>query len=53
MKPERVCELPVRFQPPNLSLLTSLASKLFKAPFYSPSSSPLLRLIILFLLKDL
>jgi hypothetical protein len=54
MKPERVCEISLKFQPPD-SITTHLHS--FKTttrfPFYSPSFSQLPRLIILFFLKKL
>jgi hypothetical protein len=53
-KPERVCEISLRFQPPN-TITTHLHS--FKAttrsPFYSTFFSQLPRLIILFLIKKL
>jgi hypothetical protein len=53
-KPKRVCEISLKFQPPN-TITTHLHS--FKTtrrfPFYSPSFSQLPRLIILFLLKKL
>jgi hypothetical protein len=54
MKPERVCEIFLRFQPPN-TITTHLHSfkTITRFPFYSPSSSQLPRLIILFLLKKL
>jgi hypothetical protein len=54
MKPERVCEISLRFQPPN-TIITHLHSSktTIRFPFYSPSSSQLPRLIILFLLKKL
>jgi hypothetical protein len=53
-KPERVCEISLRFQPPNI-ITTHLCSfkTITKFPFYSPSFSQLSRLIILFLLKKL
>jgi hypothetical protein len=54
MKPERVCEISLRFQPPNIITTHLHSFKIItKFPFYSPSSSQLLRLIILFLLKKL
>jgi hypothetical protein len=53
-KPEKVCEISLKFRPPN-TITTHLYS--FKTttrfPFYSPSYSQLPRLIILFLLKKL
>jgi len=54
MKPERVCDISLRFQPPN-TITTHLHSfkTITRFPFYSPSSSQLPRLIILFLLKKL
>jgi hypothetical protein len=54
MKPERVCEISLRFQPPN-TITTHLHSFkiITRFPFYSPSSSQLPRLITLFLLKKL
>jgi hypothetical protein len=54
MKPERVCEISLRFQPPN-TITTHLHSFKIITRFllYSPSSSQLLRLIIFFLLKKL
>jgi hypothetical protein len=54
MKPERVCEISRRFQPPNTITTHFHSSKtITRFPFYSPSFSQLLRLIILFLLKKL
>jgi hypothetical protein len=54
MKPERVCEIFLKFQPPN-TITTHFHSfkTITRFPFYSPSSSQLLRLIIIFLLKKL
>jgi len=54
MKPERVCELSLQFQPPN-TITTHLHSfkTITRFPFYSPSFSQLQKLIILFLLKKL
>jgi hypothetical protein len=51
---ERVCEISLRFQPPN-TITTHLHSfqTIIIFPFYSPFFSHLLRLIILFLLKKL
>jgi hypothetical protein len=48
MKPERVCEISLRFQPPN-TITTHLHSSknITRFPFYFPSSSQLPRLIIL------
>jgi len=53
-KPERVYDISLRFQPPN-TITTHLHSlkTITRFPFYSPSSSQLPRLIILFLLKKL
>jgi hypothetical protein len=53
-KPERVCEISLRFQPPNI-ITTHLHSfkTITRFPFYSPSYSQLPRLIIFFLLKKL
>jgi hypothetical protein len=53
-KPERVCEISLRFQPPN-TINTNLHSlkTITKFPFYSPSLSQQPRLIILFFLKKL
>jgi len=54
MKPERVCEISLRFQPPNTIITHLHSSKIItRFPFYSPSSSQLPRLIILLLLKKL
>jgi hypothetical protein len=54
MKPERVCEISLMFQPPN-NITTPLHS--FKTttrfPFYSPSFPQLPRLITIFFLKKL
>jgi hypothetical protein len=53
MKPERVCEIFLRFQPPNTITTHVHSSKIItRFPFYSPSSSQP-RLIILFLLNKL
>jgi hypothetical protein len=54
MKQERVCEISLRFQPPN-TITPRLDSfkTVTRFPFYSPSFSQLPRLIILFLLKKL
>jgi len=54
MKPERVCEISLRFQPPN-TITPHLHSfkTITRFPFYSPSFSQLPRLIILFLFKKL
>jgi len=54
MKLKRVCEISLRFQPPN-TIITHLHSfkTITRFPFYSPSSSQLPRLIIRFLLKKL
>jgi hypothetical protein len=54
MKPERVREIALRFQPPN-PITTHLHSPktITRFPFYSPSFSQLPQLIILFLLKKL
>ncbi len=54
MKPKRVCEISLRFQPPN-TITTHLHSfkTITRFPFYSPSFSQLPRLIILFLLEKL
>jgi hypothetical protein len=54
MKPERVCEISLKFQPPNI-ITTHLHSfkTTTRSPFYSPSFPQLPRLIILFLLKKL
>jgi len=54
MKPERVCEISLRFQPPNTITIHFHSSKtIITFPFYSPSSSQQPRSIILFLLKKL
>jgi len=54
MKLERVCEISLRFQPPNTITTHFHSSKtITRFPFYSPSPSQLPRLIILFLLKKL
>jgi hypothetical protein len=54
MKLKSVCEISLRFQPPN-TITTHLHSfkTITRFPLYSPSSSQLPRLIILFLLKKL
>jgi hypothetical protein len=54
MKPERVCEISLRFQPPNI-ITTHLRSfkTITRFILYFPSFSQLPRLIILFLLKKL
>jgi hypothetical protein len=53
-KLEKVCEIFLRFQPPN-TITTHLHSfkTISKFPFYSPSFSQLPRLIILFFLEKL
>jgi hypothetical protein len=52
-KPKRVCEISLRFQPPN-TITTNLHSKtITRFPFYFPSLSQQPRLIIIFLLKKL
>jgi hypothetical protein len=53
-KPERVCEISLRFQPPN-AITTHFHSfkTITRFPSYSPSFSQLPKLIILFLLKKL
>jgi len=52
MKPERVCEIFLRFQPPNTITTHLHSSKIItRFPSYSPSSSQLPKLIILFFLK--
>jgi hypothetical protein len=49
-----VCEISLRFQPPNTITTHPHSSKtITRFPFYFPSSSQLLRLIIFFLLKKL
>jgi hypothetical protein len=54
MKPERVCEIYLRVQPPNIITTHLHSSKIItRFPFYSASFSQLPRLIILFLLKKL
>jgi hypothetical protein len=54
MKPERVSEIYLRVQPPNIITTHLHSSKIItRFPFYSPSFSQLPRLIILFLLKKL
>jgi hypothetical protein len=54
MKPERVCEISLRFQPPNTIIIHLHSFKtITRFPFYFPSFSQLPRLIILFLLKKL
>jgi hypothetical protein len=54
MKPKRVREISLRFQPPN-TIITHLHSfkTITRFPFYFPSFSQLPKLIILFLLKKL
>jgi hypothetical protein len=53
-KPERVREISLKFQPPNI-ITTHLRSfeTITRFPFYYPSFSQLPRLIIHFLLKEL
>jgi hypothetical protein len=53
-KPERVCEISLKFQPP-ITIIINLHSfkTITRFPFYSPSLSQQPRLIILFLLKKL
>ncbi len=53
-KPERVCEISLRFQPSN-TITTHLHSfkTITRFPFYFPSLSQLPRLIIFFLIKKL
>jgi hypothetical protein len=54
MKPERVCEISLRFQPPNTIIIHLHSFKtITRFPFYFPSFSQLPRLIILFFLKKL
>ncbi len=54
MKPKRVGEISLRFQPPNTITSHLHSFKIItRFPFYSPSFSQLPRLIILFLLKKL
>jgi len=54
MKLERVCEISLRFQPPNTIIIHLHSFKtITRFPFYFPSFSQLPRLIILFLLKKL
>jgi len=54
MKPDRVCEISLKFQASN-TITTHLYSfkTITKFSFYFPSFSPLLRLIIIFLFKKL
>jgi hypothetical protein len=53
-KLERVCEISLRFQPPNIITTHLHSFKIItKFPFYSPSFSQLPRLIILFFFKKL
>ncbi len=51
MKPEKICEVSLRFQPPDTHLHS--LKTITRLQFYSPSYSQLSRLIILFLLKKL
>jgi hypothetical protein len=54
MKPERVCGISLKFQPPNTITIHLHSFKTTtRFPFYSPSFSLLPRLIILPLLKKL
>jgi len=54
MKPERVCEISLRFQPPNFITTHLHSFKIItRFLFYSPSSSQLPKLIIFLLLKKL
>jgi hypothetical protein len=54
MKPERVCEISLRFQPPNTITIHLHSFKtITRFSFYSPSYSQPPRLIIIFLLKKL
>jgi hypothetical protein len=51
-KPERVCEIFLKFQPPNIINIHLHSFKtITRFPFYFPSFSQLPRPIILFLLK--
>jgi hypothetical protein len=53
-KPERVCEIFLRFQPPNIITIHLHSFKtITRFSFYSPSFSQLPRLNILFFLKKL
>jgi hypothetical protein len=53
-KPERVCEISLRFQPPNIIITNFHSLKIItRFPFHSPSLSQQPRLIIIFLLKKL
>jgi hypothetical protein len=53
-KPERVCGISLRFQPPNTFSINPHSFKITtRFPFYSPSLSQQPRLIILSLLKKL
>jgi len=54
MKPERVCEISLKFQPPNVITTHPHSFKtITRFSLYYPSVFPLLRLIIIFLLKKL
>jgi hypothetical protein len=54
MKPERVCGISLKFQPPNpITIHLHSFKTTTRFPFYSPSFSQLPRLIILPLLKKL
>ncbi len=54
MKPERVCEIFLRFWPPNIITIHLHSFKIIiRFPFYFPSFSQLPKLIIIFLLKKL
>jgi hypothetical protein len=53
-KPEKVCEISLKFQPPNTTTTHFYSFKTIpRFPFYSPFFSQLPRLIIFFLLKKL
>jgi hypothetical protein len=53
MKPERVCEVSLSSDLPTLSLLTPFLKTITRSSLYFTSFSPLLRLIIIFLLEKL
>jgi riboflavin transporter FmnP len=53
-KLERICEISLKFQPPNIITIHLHSFKIItRFPFYSLSFSQLPRLIIVFLLKKL
>jgi hypothetical protein len=53
-KPKKVCEISLKFQPPNITTIHFPSFKtITRFPFYFPSFSQLSRLIIFFLFKKL